>query len=336
MEIAGVKIGPQFPPYIIAEVSCNHGGKLENAKRLIKLAKAANASAVKTQCYEARTITMEMNKPDFILQDGLWKGRTLWELYKTAQTPFDWHPDLYKVARDEGITIFSSVFDKSAVDHLEKLGCPAYKIASMEIVDIPLIQYAASTGKPMIISTGMANDAEILEADEASGEQAAFLHCMSEYPGTIETSNLGGIKHLQALLPDNIVGLSDHSEGSLAPIAATALGACIVEKHFGRLPGVKSEDDAFSMSVQEFARMVVHVKQTYAAMQTPVRLAHERNPTSQVRRSLYAIDDIQKGEVFTEGNIGSIRPGYGLPCKLLPSLLGRKSGTSYRKGDALK
>jgi len=333
MEIDGVKIGPKYPPYIISELSCNHGGKLENAKKLIKLAKAANASAVKTQCYEPDTITLEMNKPDFIVQDGLWKGRTLWELYKTAHTPFSWHPDLYKVARDSQITVFSSVFDKTAVDFLEKLDCPAYKIASMEIVDIPLIRHAASTGKPMIISTGMASNAEIIEADDASGGKAAFLHCMSEYPGTIETSNLGGIRGLQNLLPEHIIGLSDHSEGSLAPIAATALGACIIEKHFGHLPGVKSEDDAFSMGAAEFAQMVKEVKQTYAAMQ-PV--TQNGNPTKQVRRSVYAIADIKKGENFTEKNIGSIRPGYGLPCKLLPNLLGRKAGQDYRRGDPLR
>lgn len=333
MEINGVKIGAKYPPYVIAEVSCNHGGSFENAKRLIRLAKGANASAVKTQCYEPQTITLDLNKPDFILQDGLWKGRTLWELYKTAHTPFKWHPDLYKLAKDEGITIFSSVFDKTAVDYLEGLDCPAYKIASMEIVDIPLIEYTASTGKPMIISTGMANDQEIIDANGASKGTAAFLHCMSEYPGTIETSDLGSIRHLQALLPENLIGLSDHTDGSLAPIAATALGACIIEKHFGKLPGVKSEDDAFSMSVQEFARMVVHVKQTYAAMQ---ETKEEGNPTRQVRRSLYAIEDIKKGENFTEKNIGSIRPGYGLPPKMLPNLLGRKAQQDYRRGDALK
>jgi N-acetylneuraminate synthase len=332
VQIEGIKIGPKNSPYCIAEISCNHGGKLENAKKLIKLAKAANASAVKTQCYEAHTITMEMNKPDFIVQDGLWKGRTLWELYKTAHTPFSWHPDLYKVARDEKITVFSSVFDKTAVDFLEKLDCPAYKIASMEIVDIPLIEYAASTGKPMIISTGMANDQEILDA-HAVAPKAAFLHCMSEYPGTIETSNLGGIVHLMDLLPSNVAGLSDHSEGSLAPIAATALGACIIEKHFGHLPGVKSEDDAFSMSVEEFAEMVVDVKKTYAAMQ---HTKQDGNPTKQIRRSLYAIADIKKGENFSEKNIGSIRPGYGLPCKLLPNLIGRKAGQDYRRGDPLR
>lgn len=332
MEIAGRKIGPQYPPYCISEISCNHSGSLENAKTLIRLAKAARADAVKTQCYEPQTITMDINKTDFIVQDGLWKGRTLWELYKKAQTPFSWHPDLYKVAKDSGITVFSSVFDKTAVDFLEKLDCPAYKIASMEIVDIPLIQYAASTGKPMIISTGMANDQEILDA-HAAAPKAAFLHCMSEYPGTIETSNLGGIIGLQDLLPSNVIGLSDHSEGSLAPIAATALGSSIIEKHFGHLPGVESEDDLFSMDAEEFAVMVKQVRQTFAAMQKPPA---QENPTRQVRRSLYAIADIKKGENFTEKNIGSIRPGYGLPCKLLPNLLGRRAGQDYRKGDPLR
>jgi N-acetylneuraminate synthase len=333
MKIDKVNIGPKFPPYVIAEMSCNHGGSLDNAKKIIRMAKLAKASAIKTQCYEPQTITLELNKPDFIVQEGLWKGRTLWELYKKAHTPFDWHPDLYRVAKDSGITIFSSVFDMSAIDHLEKLNCPAYKIASMELVDIPLIEYAASTGKPMIISTGMGNDQEIKDADQASGGKAAFLHCMSEYPGTIETSNLGGIRHLQRLLPRSVVGLSDHSEGSLAPIAAVAVGACIIEKHFGHLPDVVSEDDEFSMGPRDFAHMVNQVRQTYAAMQ-PTKM--DSNPTRQVRRSLYAIQDIKKGEKFSLENIGSIRPGYGLPCKLLPSLIGRKAGMKYRRGDALK
>lgn len=332
MEINGTKIGQRFSPYIIAEISCNHGGKVENAIELIKQAKKAGASAVKTQCYEPQTITLNVNKPDFILQDGLWKGRTLWELYKTAQTPFSWQKHLYQYAQDIGITIFSSVFDKTAVDHLEKLNCPAYKIASMEIVDIPLIEYAASTGKPMIISTGMASQEEIFDAYQAA-PKAAFLHCTSEYPGTIETSNLGAMRQLQKMLPSTEIGISDHSEGSLIPVAATALGANIIEKHFGQLKGVKSEDDAFSMSVKEFAQMVVDVKKVYSAMQPHPT---NGNPTRQVRRSLYAIEDIRKGEIFTENNIGSIRPGYGLPPKKLPQILGQRAPQDYRRGDPLK
>lgn len=332
MEIDGTRIGPGTPPYIIAEMSCNHGGDLKVAKAIIKMAKGANVSAIKTQCYEPQTITLDMRKPDFIVQDGLWKGRTLWELYKTAHTPFKWHPDLYKVARDEKITIFSSVFDRSAVDYLEGLDCPAYKIASMEISDTVLIRHAASTGKPLIISTGMATEEEILDANEASGGGAAFLHCMSEYPGTIETSNLGGIHKLRSLLPGNILGISDHSPGSIIPIAATAIGASIIEKHFGIIPGVKSEDDEFSMSPAEFTRMVTDVKQAYGAMQP---YANPGNSSRQFRRSLYACEDIKKGEKFTEDNIRSVRPGYGLPCKIYPNLLGKKAGKDYTKGDRL-
>lgn len=333
MNIGKVKIGGDNPPYIIAEMSCNHSGSLEAAKKLIRLAKTAKASAIKTQCYEPQTITMNMNKPDFIFQEGLWKGRTLWELYKSAHTPFRWHPDLYKVAKEHGITIFSSVFDKSAVDHLEKLNCPAYKIASMECVDTPLIEYAASTNKPLIISTGMASNAEILDANDASGGKAAFLHCMSEYPGTVETSNLCGIKHLQKLLPNSIIGISDHSVSTIIPIAATALGASIIEVHFGRLLEVVSEDDEFSFDTDGFMEMARMVRQTYGAMQ---EVNSAGNPSRQTRRSLYACEDIKKGEIFTSNNIKSIRPGYGLPCKLYPSLLGKKSGMDYRKGDPLK
>lgn len=332
MEIDGTRIGPGFPPYVIAEMSCNHGGSLETAKKIIGLARVAGASAIKTQCYEPQTITMDMRKPDFIVQDGLWKGRTLWELYKTAHTPFKWHPDLYKVARDEKITIFSSVFDRSAVDYLEGLDCPAYKIASMEISDTVLIEHASSTGKPLIISTGMATTEEILDADEASGYKAAFLHCMSEYPGTIETSNLGGIHKLRLILPDRILGISDHSPGSIIPVAATAIGARIIEKHFGLIPGVKSEDDEFSMAPHEFSWMIQQVKQTYGAMQP---YANPGNSSRQFRRSLYAVGDIKKGEKFTEDNIRSIRPGYGLPCKIFPNLLGKKAGKDYAKGDRL-
>jgi N-acetylneuraminate synthase len=333
IEIDGRKIGPGYSPYTIAEISCNHSGSIDNAIKLIKIAKSAGASAVKTQCYTADTITLNVKKPDFIIQDGLWKGRSLWELYNKAHTPFEWHPRLYKMAKDCEITIFSSVFDHSAVDYLESLDCPAYKIASMEIVDIPLIEHVERTKKPMIISTGMASNQEILEAHEASKGRAAFLHCMSEYPGTIETSNLGGIHNLKKLLPNNVVGISDHSEGSMIPIAAVALGASIIEKHLGLLPGVKSEDDEFSLSGPQFGRMVADMKQIYSAMQYSPQ---DGNPSRQFRRSLYAVANIAKGDVFTKDNIRSVRPGYGLPCKLYSSLLGRKAGQSYRHGDPLR
>lgn len=331
IEIDGVKIGPGHPPYTIAEVSCNHGGSLDNALWLIRKAKEAGASAVKTQCYTADTITLNINKVDFIIQDGLWKGRTLWELYDKAHTPFEWHPQLYAMAKKIGITIFSSVFDHSAVDYLEDLGCPAYKIASMEVVDIPLIERVTRTGKPIIISTGMASKDEILDAYKAS-PQAAFLHCTSEYPATIEDANLGRMRELMKMLPDNIIGVSDHSPGCVVPIAAVALGARIVEKHFGLIPGVVSEDDEFSLDYAGFKDMTQKVRQVYEALQPRERIL---NPSRQFRRSLYAVEDIQIGDSFTPENIRSIRPGYGLPCKLLPQLLGRKAKKDYRRGDPL-
>ncbi len=331
--IGGTKIGPGFSPYVIGELSGNHGGELENARRLIKRAKMAGASAVKTQCYTPNTITLEVNRPEFIVKDGLWKGRSLWELYAKAHTPFDWHPALYQQAKDSGIMIFSSVFDRSAVDFLEKLNCPAYKIASMEIGDTVLIEHAASTGKPLIISTGMASTEEIINANEASGGKAAFLHCMSEYPGTIETSNLGGIKNLQTLLPNNVIGISDHTPGSLIPIAATALGACIIEKHFGHLPGVVSEDDQFSMNAGDFGNMVEQVKQAWGAMQhRPL----EKNPTLQMKRSLYATAYIAKGELFSDKNVRSVIPVYGLAPKHYNQLMGKLAQKSYSRGDPIQ
>lgn len=331
IEINGVKIGPHHPPYVIAELSCNHGGHLVNALWLIKKAKEAGASAVKTQCYTADTITLNINKVDFIIQDGLWKGRSLWELYDKAHTPFEWHPELYATAKRAGITIFSSVFDPSAVDYLEELGCPAYKIASMEVVDIPLIERVTKTGKPVIISTGMASKDEILDAYHAS-PNAAFLHCTSEYPATVEDANLGRMRELMKMLPNNVIGVSDHSPGSVVPIVATALGSSIVEKHFGLVPGVKSEDDEFSLDTHDFKEMTVQVRQAYESLQPRERIL---NPSRQFRRSLYAVEDIPRGEMFTPKNVRSIRPGYGLPCKLYPQLMGKRAKKDYRRGDAL-
>lgn len=332
MKIGGVRIGPDHPPYVIAELSCNHGGSLENAKWLIRRAKEAGASAVKTQCYTADTITLNLNKPDFIVQDGLWRGRTLWELYNKAHTPFEWHPMLYETAHREGITIFSSVFDHTSVDFLERLGCPAYKIASMEVVDIPLIRKVAKTGKPMIISTGMATWEEIQQAYAASDHQAALLHCTSEYPGTIETANLARMVKLKSTFPEAVIGLSDHSPGDLVACASVALGASIVEKHLGLLPGVSSEDDEFSLDLEGFKNLVKRTRQVYEAMQERERIL---NPSRQFRRSLYAVKEIKKGECFTEDNIRSVRPGYGLPCSVYDSLLGKKAKKNYRLGDPL-
>lgn len=333
-KIAGRKVGGGTErPYIVAEISGNHCGSISHARDLIKAAKWAGADAVKTQCYEPDTITLNCSTPDFIMQDGLWRGEKLYDLYSKACTPLAWHRELYKYAHDLGIAIFSSVFDRSSVDLLESLGAPAYKIASFEIVDIPLIEYTASTGKPMIISTGMASEGEIADANEASGKRAVFLYCTSEYPGTVETANLGGIYNLQYKMPENVIGLSDHTIGTLAPILATAMGVGMIEKHMklSRLP--PSADDEFSSNEDEFRDMVKAVEQAFNAVQyTPIQMD---NPSRQARRSLYAVKPIKKGEPFTEDNIRSIRPGYGLPPKDLPKILGKKARKDYRFGERL-
>ena len=335
MRIGNREIDSLHPPFIVAEISGNHGGSLFRAKELIKAAKRAGADAVKTQCYEPDTITLNENKPDFIIQGGLWAGRTLYELYKTAYTPFAWHPPLYRVAREQEITIFSSVFDYSSIALLEKLGCPAYKIASMEIVDTPLIRQAAATNKPVIISTGMASTREIRDADAAVGmdHAAAFLHCTSEYPATPERAELCGISSMMTHLPHREIGISDHTIGPIVPIAATALGATIIEKHIRLNDDSSSEDASFSLDERQFAEMVGLVRTTWEAMKGQET---DHNPSRQLRRSLYAVADIAEGEPFTEVNIRSIRPGYGMPPKALPGLLGKKAKHDFKRGDRIR
>ena len=332
MKIGDREIGGVNPPYIIAEMSGNHAGSIDNAKQLIRAAKRAGADAVKTQCYEPDTITIDCNRLGFIVQEGLWKGRTLYELYGKAYTPFKWHKDLYKVARDEGITIFSSVFDRTSVDLLEGLGCPAYKIPSFEVADLPLIEYATATGKPLIISTGLASDREVLEANEASKFGAAFLHCTSEYPGTIEGSDLSRMGRLDKLLGYNRpIGISDHTPGAIhVPVAATALRTAIIEKHL-KLDSVESEDSDFSINGVMFAEMVLSVHAVHEAMK-PQQIAEANR---QFRRSLYAVADIKEGEEFTHANVRSIRPGFGLLPKSMGKILGKKAKRGFRRGDPL-
>jgi len=333
ISIQGRDIALERSPYVVAEISGNHCGSLDMAKQLIKAAKRSGADAVKTQCYEADTMTLPLSKPDFVVQSGIWMGRTLYEIYDKAKTPFYWHKDLYKVAKDSDITVFSSVFDYRGVDFLEVLGCPAYKIASFEIVDLPLIEYAAKTRKPLIISTGLASDSEVLEAREAAGANSCFLHCTSDYPGTIASSDLNRLLDLSQLLNDDVVGISDHTYGYAVAVAAVAYGACIIEKHL-KLAGTDrvSEDDQFSMMPMEFGGMVRNVKDIWLGLKPQ---QHTDGPSRQFRRSLYAIKDIKKGDTFTTENIRSIRPGYGLAPKLLPKLLGTKAKRNWRMGEKL-
>jgi len=335
MIIDGVEVRCGKPPYIIAEASCNHGGHFDNAISLIDAAKYAGAHAVKFQAYTADTLTLDCHKPDFIIQEGIWKGRNLYQLYSQTQTPFDWFPKLFKHAKKIGITIFASVFDHTSVDMLAKLDCPAYKIASMEMTDIPLIKYAASQNKPMIISTGMADFKDIRRAYEACDmTNVAFLHCTSEYPGTVEWADLGRISLMRIFLgPESVVGLSDHTpDPNVVPIAATALFSAIIEKHLILDAYLETEDREFSLTPPEFRAMVNVTKMTNEAM---ALRDFTSNPSRQMRRSLYAVADIKQGQPFTEHNLRSIRPGYGVSPANLPRLLGKKADQNYRKGDRI-
>jgi len=334
MRIADRDIDNFLKPYVICECSCNHDGDLATALALIEAAKWAGADAVKFQAYTPDTITLDCNKPDFIIQDGLWKGRTLYELYKKTYTPFEWFPKIFKQAKKVGITAFASVFDLSSVDMLDRLGCPAFKIASMEITDTPLIAYATRRGKPTIISTGMASREEIRSAYEAcGGKPVAFLHCTSEYPQTVEWSSLQSIVKLRELLPGVPIGVSDHTPGNLVvPVGGTAMGVAIIEKHMKPEGLSDTEDKEFSLDPESFKSMVKLVQMTHEALQIREQLS---NPTRQLRRSLYAVADIEKGETFTEANVRSIRPGFGLAPKHLPRLLGKKASHNYRRGDRI-
>lgn len=331
MNIAGREIGPHHPPYCVAEISGNHLGSLDRALILILAAKMASADAVKFQCYEADTITIDHDGHGFILEDGPWKGRKLYDLYREAQTPFKWFPKLFEQAEKAGITAFASVFDNSSIDLLEGLGCPAYKISSFEITDIPLIEYAAKTGKPLIISTGMADNNEIEDAYEA-GNSPVFLHCTSGYPTPPEQTNLWMLTWLRERY-GQFIGLSDHTIGIETTTAATALGACIIEKHLtlARLDG--GPDAAFSLEPNEFMAMVEATRMIWASLQ-PSNASSEA-PQRQARRSLYVVQDIKAGEVLTTENVQSIRPAYGLSPKELPNILGKIATCDISRGTPL-
>lgn len=330
MRIKDREIGPSYPPYVVAEISGNHRGSIKEARALIAAAKQAGADACKFQCYEASTITIDCNHPDFTIRSGPWKGRKLYELYSETQTPLDWFPALFECARENNITAFASVFDRSSIDALEKLDCPAYKIASMEIIDIPLIKYAAKTGKPLIISTGMATEEEIDAALWAAGEpDTAILHCVSEYPTPVKEAQLRRFTHIWW----RPKGISDHTLDWEIPVAATALGASIIEKHFTDSRNNGSEDAAFSLEPEEFREMTYKVRQIWQAMQPSE--ANSEESSRQLRRSLYVVADMAAGELFTEQNVRSIRPSYGLAPKNLSDVVGRKAIKDIKRGTAL-
>lgn len=327
IEISGRKIGERFSPYIIAEMSANHNGNLAVAFRLIEEAKKAGADALKIQTYRADTITLKSDLPDFQIKDGLWAGRTLYELYEWAHTPWEWHAPLFEHARKLGITIFSSPFDRTAVDLLEDLNAPAYKIASFEAVDLPLIKYVAATGKPMIISTGMADEEEIAEAVAAARDggcrELAILHCVSGYPAPAEDYNLRTI-------PDMIqrhglvTGLSDHTLDNTTAITSVALGASIIEKHFTLDRSGGGPDDSFSLEPVELKALCDGARTAWAALGS-VNYGRKSSEQGNVkfRRSLYFVKDLKAGDIITEESVRSVRPGFGLPPKMFDQVIGK-------------
>ncbi len=340
MKIGSFEINNNSEVFIIAELSANHNGSLEVAIDTIRAAKRTGANAIKLQTYTADTLTIDCDKDDFIVKSGsIWDGRTFYDLYKEACTPWEWHEELFKVAKEEGLICFSSPFDPTAVKFLEKLKAPAYKIASFEITDIPLIELVASKGKPVIISTGIAGQEDIelaLDACKRMGNKdIALLKCTSSYPAPIDEANMVMVKDL-AERYGVISGLSDHTMGSTVPIVATCFGAKIIEKHFILDKSIGGPDASFSMDEREFTEMVNAVREAEKAMgKVDYTLTEKQKKGKEFSRSLYVVEDIKVGEVITERNVRSIRPGFGMHPKYLNQLLGQKINSNLEKGSRL-
>ncbi|MDO9145884.1 MULTISPECIES: pseudaminic acid synthase [Comamonadaceae] len=339
LSIAGRNIGLDHHPYVIAEMSANHNGNIETACKLIEAAKQAGADAVKMQTYRPDTITLDCDSDDFRIHGGLWDGRTLFDLYQEAHMPWEWHAPLFAHARKHGITIFSSPFDNTAIDLLEDLNAPAYKIASFEAVDLPLIKYAASTGKPMIISTGMADAEEIQEAIDAAREggckELAILHCVSGYPAPAEDYNLRTIPDMIERF-GLVTGLSDHTLDNTTAITSVAMGASIIEKHFTLDRSGGGPDDSFSLEPTELAALCQGAKTAWSALgRVDYGCKSSEQGNVKFRRSLYFVKDMQVGQVITVDCVRSVRPGYGLPPKYLNEALGRQVSSNVRYGTPL-
>lgn len=329
ISIDGRPIGAKHPPYVIAEMSANHNGSLETALHLIDVAHQAGASAIKLQTYRPDTITLKSDRPEFTIHGGLWDGRTLYDLYEWAHTPWDWHRPLFDRARQLGITIFSSPFDTTAVDLLEDLNAPAYKIASFEAVDLPLIRYAASTGKPLIISTGMADAEEIGEAVQTARDsgcrELALLHCVSGYPAPAADYNLRTLPDMIARF-GVVTGLSDHTLDNTTAIAAVALGAALIEKHFTLDRSRGGPDDSFSLEPAELAQLCQGAHTAWSALG---RVDYGRKSSeigsAQHRRSLYFVKPLKAGDTITNDAVRSVRPGMGLPPKHWDAVIGKRA-----------
>jgi N-acetylneuraminate synthase len=337
--IAGRPIGPDHPPFVICELSGSHNGSLERALLMLDAAAATGADAIKLQTYTADTITLDDDGPDFLIESGLWAGRRLHDLYAEAHTPYDWHPALFARARELGVILFSTPFDETAVELLEGLDAPAYKIASFEAVDLPLIRRVARAGKPMIISTGLASLDEMAEAlaaaREGGCEEVALLHCVSSYPAPIEEANVRTVPDLRERF-GVITGLSDHTPGSAASVAAVALGACIIEKHFTLARSDGGPDAAFSLEPAEFAALVSDCHGAWAALGRPhYDVLGSEAAAAGHRRSLYVVADVAAGEVITSAHVRSIRPGHGLAPKHLDAVIGRRAARDLKRGERL-
>ena len=328
ISIDGRKIGTDYAPYIIAEMSANHNGSIENAFKIIEQAKRCGADAVKLQTYTADTITLNSRAPEFMIRGTLWDGQSLHELYQKAHMPWDWHKPLFDFAREQGITIFSSPFDFSAVDLLESLNAPAYKIASFEMVDLPLIRYVAQTGKPMIISTGMADADEIAEAVEtaksAGCRELVVLHCVSGYPAPAADYNLRTLPDMAARF-GTLVGLSDHTFDNTTAVASVVLGACVIEKHFTLDRNGGGADDSFSLEPDGLQALCRDSKTAWQALgRVHYGLKSSEQGNVQFRRSLYFVKDLQKGDMIDETCIRSVRPGFGIAPKHFDELIGKR------------
>ena len=339
IKINGRKIGSDYPPYIIAEMSANHNGSIDNAFKIIDMAKAAGADAVKLQTYRPDTITLKMDSPEFMIEGGLWDGQSLYELYESAFMPWDWHKPLFEYAKEAGITIFSSPFDNTAVDLLESLDAPAYKIASFEAIDLSLIRYVANTGKPMIISTGMADSEEIQEAIDAARDggcnELAVLHCVSGYPAPSKDYNLRTLRDMQTRFR-LVTGLSDHTIDNITAISSIALGAAIVEKHVTLDRSGGGPDDSFSLEEPDLKELCEGAMIAWEALGN-VDYGRKSSELGNVkfRRSLYFIKDLEAGETITEEHVKSVRPGYGVAPKYLSEVLGKELLVSVKYGTAV-
>lgn len=339
LKINGRTVGPGHPVYIVAELSANHRQDFDAAVALVRAAKAAGADAVKLQTYTPETITLDSDRPLFRVGKGLWEGRTLYDLYGEAMTPWEWHPRLQQAAHEESLDFFSTPFDETAVAFLAGLDVPAYKVASFELVDLPLIRLVAAHGRPVIISTGMGSLAEIDDAvstaRDAGAGGVAVLKCTSAYPAPPSDMNLGTIADMRTRFQCP-VGLSDHTMGSAAAVAAVALGACIIEKHFVLSRAVPSTDSAFSMEPDEFRAMVADIRMVEQAIgQVSYGATPAEVPSTTYRRSLFVVEGVRAGDLFTARNVRSIRPAHGLPPKVLPDVLGRRAARDIERGTPL-